>query len=309
VSRDGAARSREHRGPDPIARLIGASPGMVALRRQVQQFLRSAAVAARPPSVLVLGETGSGKGLLARAIHEAGPRARGPFIQVNCAAIPEKLLEAELFGYEKGAFTDARQAKPGLFQVANHGVLFLDEIGLLEAPMQAKLLTALELRAVRRLGATRPEPADVWVVAATNEDLAAAVAARRFRQDLYHRLAVLTFHLPPLRQRAADVLLLAEHFLSRATAEYALPPRTLAPDAHQALMAYAWPGNVRELGNVIERVALLADGSAVTRAALDLPDASPAGSGTATDGSPGAGGDGRRDRSLEHLRAALERTG
>ena len=225
---------------DALADLIGDSPAMVALRRQVQQLVRSAAVAVRPPSLLILGETGSGKGLLARSLHRAGPRAAQPFIDVNCAAIPERLLEAELFGYEKGAFTDARQAKPGLFQLAHRGMLFLDEIGLLAAPLQAKLLTALEQRAVRRLGGTRAEPADVWIVAATNEDLRAAVAAQSFRQDLYHRLAVVTLTLPPLRERGLDVLILAEHLLARACADYGLAERTFSPT--RATRSPATPG-------------------------------------------------------------------
>jgi len=259
------------RAVDPLAELVGDSPSMVALRRQVQQLVRSAAVASRPPSILILGETGSGKGLLARCVHRAGPRARGPFIDVNCAAIPEKLLEAELFGYERGAFTDARQAKPGLFQLAHRGVLFLDEIGLLDPQLQAKLLSALEQRAVRRLGATRSEPADVWIVAATNEDLREAVQAHRFRQDLYHRLAVITLQLPPMRERGPDILLLAEHFLARACEDYGLPPKTFSADARAAMLVYGWPGNVRELGNVLERAVLLSDASVVTAAALSLP--------------------------------------
>src|SRR5262245_12825486 len=244
---------------------------MVALRRQVQQLVRSAALAVRPPPLLILGETGSGKGLLARSLHRAGPRATQPFIDVNCAAIPERLLEAELFGYEKGAFTDARQAKPGLFQLAHRGLLFLDEVGLLAGPLQAKLLTALEQRAVRRLGGTRAEPADVWIVAATNEDLRSAVAAQSFRQDLYHRLAVITLHVPPLRERGLDVLLIAEHLLARACADYGLADRAFSPDARDALAAYSWPGNVRELGNILERVVLLSDTPIVTAAALGLP--------------------------------------
>jgi transcriptional regulator with PAS, ATPase and Fis domain len=252
---------------DAFADLIGDSPVMVALRRQVQQLVRSAAVAVRPPPLLILGETGSGKGLLARSLHRAGPRAAQPFIDVNCAAIPETLLEAELFGYEKGAFTDARQAKPGLFQLAHRGMLFLDEIGLLAAPLQAKLLTVLEQRAVRRLGGTRAEPADVWIVAATNEDLRAAVAAQSFRQDLYHRLAVVTLTLPPLRERGLDVLILAEHLLARACADYGLAERTFSPDARDALAGYSWPGNVRELGNILERVVLLSDAPIVTATA------------------------------------------
>src|SRR5207247_6977105 len=192
--------------------LIGDSPGLATVRTQVEQLLRRQSKARRLPPVLILGETGTGKGLLAKAIHEAGPRAAGPFIGVNCAAIPETLLEAELFGFERGAFTDAHQAKRGLFQAAHQGTLFLDEIGLLPESLQAKLLKVIEERVVRRLGATQGEPVDVWIVAATNANLAAAGRERRFREDLYHRLAVLTLVLPPLRERGDDVLLLAEHF-------------------------------------------------------------------------------------------------
>src|SRR3989449_3096461 len=159
--------------PMALAALIGDSPGLVAVRAQVEQLLRRQSKAHRLPPVLILGETGTGKGLLTKAIHDAGPRAAGPFIGVNCAAIPETLLEAELFGFERGAFTDAHQAKAGLFQTAHRGTLFLDEIGLLPENLQAKLLTALEDRAVRRLGSTRAEPVDVWIISATSEDLKA----------------------------------------------------------------------------------------------------------------------------------------
>jgi transcriptional regulator with PAS, ATPase and Fis domain len=188
-----------------------------------------------------------------------GPRADAPFVDINCAAIPDALLEAELFGFERGAFTDAKQAKAGLLQVAHRGTIFLDEIGLMPDSLQAKLLKALEDRSVRRLGSTRAEPADAWVLAATSEDLAAAIRVRRFREDLYHRLAVVTVHLPPLRERGTDILLLARHYLDRACSEYGLPIKILAPDAEAALQAYTWPGNVRELANLMERVAVLSD--------------------------------------------------
>src|SRR5262245_13280285 len=256
--------------------LIGESAPLAAVRAQVERLLqRHAGAARRLPPLLILGETGAGKGLLARAIHRAGSRPTGPFVDVNCAAIPETLIEAELFGYERGAFTDARQAKPGLFQAANRGTIFLDEVGLLPEGLQVKLLKVLEERAVRRLGSTRSESVDVPVIAATSEDLEEAMRARRFREDLYHRLAVVTFALPPLRERGDDVVHLAEHFLERACHDYGLAPRALASDASEALRAYLWPGNVRELANVMERVALLADGTAVTAAMLGLP-ASPA---------------------------------
>ncbi|MBI4256359.1 MAG: sigma 54-interacting transcriptional regulator, partial [Candidatus Rokubacteria bacterium] len=196
-----------------------------------------------------------------------------PFVDVNCAAIPETLLEAEMFGFERGAFTDARRAKPGLFQAAHRGTIFLDEVGLLPEALQAKLLKVLEERTVRRLGSTRDEPVDAWVLAATNEDLRAAVRARRFREDLYHRLAVLTLTLPPLRARRGDILTLAEHFLARACADYGAPEKRLTPEARAALMAYPWPGNIRELGNLMERVVLLSHESEVSAETLGLPGA------------------------------------
>jgi len=253
-----------------LAGLIGDSPGLVAVRAQVEQLLRRQSKAHRLPPVLILGETGTGKGLLAKAIHDAGPRAAGPFIGVNCAAIPETLLEAELFGFERGAFTDAHQAKAGLFQTAHRGTLFLDEIGLLPESLQAKLLTVLEDRAVRRLGSTRTEAVDVWIITASSEDLKAGAGRRRFREDLFHRLAVVTLGLPPLRERGQDILTLAGHFLAQACADYELAPKTLTEDARETLLAYRWPGNVRELANLMERVALLIDAPLVTGDRLDL---------------------------------------
>ena len=207
--------------------LVGESPDIVAIKERIARLVARASEVRRLPPVLIQGETGSGKGLVARSLHRAGPRSSGPFVDVNCAAIPETLLEAEMFGFERGAFTDARQAKKGLFQTAHRGTLFLDEIGLLPDGLQAKLLTVLEERTVRRLGATQSEPVDVWIIAATNLDLQAATRAGRFREDLYHRLAVLTLALPPLRERQRDIVLLAEHFLARACADYGLPAKTL----------------------------------------------------------------------------------
>src|ERR1044071_358417 len=193
-----------------LADVLGDSAGIRRLREHLELILKRAATALRPPSILLRGETGTGKGLVARTIHRAAPRGRAPFVDLNCAAIPENLLEAELFGAERGAFTGANEAKPGLFQLAHRGMLFLDEIGMLSPALQAKLLKVLEDGAVRRLGATRAEPVDVWIVSATNEDLADAIRARRFREDLYHRLALLSIELPPLRERGDDILGLAE---------------------------------------------------------------------------------------------------
>src|SRR5438876_6308499 len=189
---------------DGLAELLGESPAIEAVRQRLRRLLAQLKTGRSLPAILIQGETGTGKGLVAKLIHRYGPRSSGPFVDVNCAAIPDTLLESELFGFERGAFTDARQAKAGLFQTANRGVIFLDEIALMPEPLQAKLLKVLEERTVRRLGATRSEPTDFWLVAATNADLAATVAERRFRADLHQRLAVVRFVLPPLRARDTD---------------------------------------------------------------------------------------------------------
>jgi DNA-binding NtrC family response regulator len=297
---------------DVIGDLVGESPAVAAVREQVARLLARQAGSRPLPPILIQGETGTGKGLLARLIHRAGPRAGAPFVDVNCAAIPETMLEAEMFGFERGAFTDARQAKAGLFQAAHHGTIFLDEIGLLPEGLQAKLLKVIEERMLRRLGSTRSEPIDVAVIAASNEDLAAAARARRFREDLFHRLAVLTLWLPPLRERGRDVVLLAERFLARACADYDLPPKTFDRGAQAALLAHPWPGNIRELGNVIERVALLADGLVVTAAMLGLGGGSgapPAAGPAAPPAAPAPLEQVVGSAEREHLREALEGTG
>ena len=252
-------------------RFLGASVPVRAILARVSRVVPSLGRGRRLPPILLQGETGTGKGLLARTIHETGPRASGPFVAVNCAAIPASLIEAELFGFERGAFTDARQARTGLVEAAHGGTLFLDEIGLMPEGLQAKLLTVLETREVRPLGGTRTRVVDASIVTATNSDLRAAVRDRRFREDLYHRLAVLEFTLPPLRERGADVLELAEAFLARACADHGLEAKDLAEDARAAIFAYRWPGNVRELANVMERVALLAEERIVRATDLDLP--------------------------------------
>ena len=292
-----------------LAEIAGDSAGIQRLRKQLEQIVTRAGTAPRPPAILLRGETGTGKGLLARTIHRAGPRAQGPFVDLNCAAIPENLLEAELFGYERGAFTGANQAKPGLFQLAHRGMLFLDEIGMLSTALQAKLLKVLEDGVVRRLGATRSEPVDVWIISATNEDLAGAIRARRFREDLYHRLALLSLELPPLRERGTDISLLADRFLARACEDYGLPPKTFGRDARAALAAYAWPGNVRELGNIIERVALLADESIITAAMLALPAAVPVDEPPEPPDTEAAPSRSSRDQMRAHLLDVLTATG
>jgi transcriptional regulator with AAA-type ATPase domain/tetratricopeptide (TPR) repeat protein len=256
-----------------LSELVGDSPGIAAIRETIGRLLQRHSETRRLPPILIQGETGSGKGLVARTLHGAGPRANGPFVDVNCAAIPGTLLEAEMFGFERGAFTDARHAKRGLFQAAHHGTIFLDEVGLLPEALQSKLLKVIEEREVRRLGSTRSEPVDVWILTATSENLTTATRERRFREDLYHRLAVLTLWLPPLRERGSDIVVLAEHYLARACAEYDLPAKRLTGDARRALAGYGWPGNVRELANVMERVALLSEAAEVTSEILGLPAA------------------------------------
>jgi DNA-binding NtrC family response regulator/tetratricopeptide (TPR) repeat protein len=285
--------------------LIGESPGLVAIRAQVEQFLQRQSGSRRLPPVLILGETGTGKGLLARAIHDNGPRAAGPFVAINCAAIPETLLEAELFGFEQGAFTDARQAKAGLLQTAGRGTLFLDEIGLLPQGLQAKLLTVLEDRMVRRLGSTRSEAVDLSIISATSEDVKAGQRRRRIREDLFHRLAVVTFQLPALRERGQDIITLAEHFLTRTCTDYGLPAKTLAEDARAVLLAYRWPGNVRELANLMERVALLTDSGHVMAGALALGEPRRRPAPPPPDGTVAARG--QDDTSLEQAVGEVER--
>jgi transcriptional regulator with AAA-type ATPase domain/tetratricopeptide (TPR) repeat protein len=288
--------------------LLGNSPKLAALRAQVERLLKLVA-AHRAPPILIQGETGSGKGLLARQLHEAG-RSGGPFVAVNCAAIPESLLEAELFGFERGAFTDARQPKAGLFQAAHQGTLFLDEIALLHEPLQAKLLTAIEDGAVRRLGSTRSEPISTWIIAASNQDLVHAVRARRFREDLYHRLAVIVLALPPLRARGTDILLLADRFLARACRDYGLAPKTLSSEARAALLAHAWPGNVRELANTMERVALLTDAPRISAEALNMPVSALPGEPPAAAPETSVGLEDEVDRvQRARLREALDSTG
>jgi non-specific serine/threonine protein kinase len=289
---------------EPLAEFTGAHPSIVALRQAMQRLLERQR-SGRVPPVLVLGETGVGKSLLAQALHRAGPRASGPFVTVNCAAIPEPLLESELFGFERGAFTDARQAKTGLLKTAHAGTLLLDEVGLLPAALQAKLLTFLEDRMVRPLGSTRSEAVDVALIAATNADLEGAVRSGRFRRDLYYRLAVVTLQIPPLRQRDHDVIVLAEHLLGRASTQTGLPPKHLSADARAALLAHSWPGNVRELANTLERATALSEGETLTAAAIGLPV--PSTSAGARGEDPGAGRGSRSPVAEADERARLAR--
>jgi len=209
---------------------------------------------------LVTGETGTGKELVARSIHAKSARAKAPFVEINCAAIPANLLEAELFGYEKGSFTDAKTAKVGLFEAADSGTIFLDEIGSMDLHLQAKLLTAIEEKSVRRLGSIQSRRFDVMLIAATNQPLERAIQERNFREDLYYRLKVLEVRLPPLRERGDDAVVLAEHFVPLHARRYNRGDKDLSVLARTAIAAYPWPGNVRELSNVLERAVLLQSG-------------------------------------------------
>jgi DNA-binding NtrC family response regulator len=243
--------------------LLGHSPAMARLREQID---RAAAAGGR---VLVRGESGTGKELVADLLHRRGARHGGPFVKINCAAIPAPLVEDELFGHARGAFTDARAPKAGLFEEAHGGTLFLDEIGDMDPALQARLLRVVEDGRVRRLGETRDRPVDVWLIAATHRDLEAEVAAGRFRQDLYFRLARLPIEVPPLRQRGDDVRLLAEHFFERFAGVHRLRRKQVEPSIWPLLEAYAWPGNVRELRNLCERLVVLG-GDPITPG--ELPD-------------------------------------
>jgi len=232
--------------------LIGDSAGLKRALQRLEKAGRSSTA-----TVLIRGETGSGKGLLARYLHAHSARAEGPFVELNCSAIPEQLLESELYGHEKGAFTDAKRFKKGLFELSDGGTLFLDEIGEMTGGLQAKLLHVLETRTFRRVGGSADITVDVRVIAATHRDLARAVAEGRFREDLYFRLKVVPIEVPPLRERAGDIELLGQHFIDHFCRDLGRPPVRLHPEALRTMVAYAWPGNVRELKNVIERVVLL----------------------------------------------------
>jgi transcriptional regulator with GAF, ATPase, and Fis domain len=231
---------------------------------------QAARVAPTPTTVLLLGESGTGKEVVARFLHRASSRDRGPFVAINCAALPEHLLEAELFGYERGAFTGAHHSKPGQLELASGGTLFLDEIGELSASAQAKLLRVLQEREFQRLGGTRVLRTDARIIAATNRDLKHEAASGRFREDLYYRLSVFPIQLPALRDRRADILPLADSFLAAICRDHGLSLPVLSAEAREQLLDYHWPGNARELRNTLERAAILCDGGPVSTEHLEL---------------------------------------
>jgi transcriptional regulator with GAF, ATPase, and Fis domain len=267
----GAAASRrsalgERSGFDGI---VGCSPKLTAAIDAVRK------VAPTDTTVLLTGESGTGKEVLARAIHQASARTDGPFIALNCAALPETLVESELFGHERGAFTGADRLKRGRFDLAGGGTLFLDEIGELTPAVQAKLLRVLQERQYERVGGTTTLEADFRLIAATNRDLERAVAEGRFRQDLYYRVAVFRIHLPTLRERGEDVLLLADHLVRDLSAGMERQPPRFSSDAREALLAHPWPGNVRELQNAIERALIVADGGLISADHLGITSGPP----------------------------------
>jgi len=235
---------------------------MVGVSSALKEIIRQSREVARHPeaTVLITGESGTGKELIAKTIHHLSDRREAPFIEINCASIPVNLLESELFGHEKGAFTDAAGRKPGLFETANKGTIFLDEVGEMEPAMQAKLLRVLESRTVRRVGGTRTIDVDVRVIAATNRNLKEGIRQGTFREDLYYRLNVFPIHIPPLRERREDIPALAAFFLEVYSRKFSRSFREIDPEAHRILSAYDWPGNVRELKNTIERICIMQSG-------------------------------------------------
>jgi len=259
----GEAPAAPGSGPSPFADIVGDSPAIRQALARAAQLLPH-----RNARVLIIGETGTGKELFARAIHAGGPRGATPFVAVNCSAFPEHLIESELFGHERGAFTDAHAAKPGLFEVADGGTLFLDEIGELPLGLQAKLLRVLEDGQIRRVGGTKPRSVDVRILAASDDQLQDRVHAGGFRKDLFFRLSAITIRLPALRERGDDVVLLAQSLLRRLAAEHGLPVPLLTAEVRQRLQRHAWPGNVRELKNALERALLLAPPGELSAAEL-----------------------------------------
>lgn len=261
---------RERHSTENVA-FLGECPAIQELKAQAGRIARlSAAESAIPPTVLILGETGAGKDVAARLLHENSRRAPRPFVHVDCASLPKDLIESELFGHEKGAFTNAHAARTGLIEAAEDGVLFLDEIGEIPLDLQSKLLAVLERRALRRVGATQERPVAAWIIAATNRDIEALSERGEFRSDLYYRLNVMSLSIPALRERGGDICLLARHFAAQTARRYGLPFAGLPDAAAAALLDYDWPGNVRELKHLIERAVLLGDGAPLDAALLGL---------------------------------------
>ena len=264
------SRQREQRTTDATS-LVGESAAMKALAARIARIQQLAARSDEvPPTVMIQGETGTGKDLAARALHHGSDRARRPFVHVDCAALPKDLIEAELFGHEKGAFTHAHAARTGLIEAAENGTVYLDEIGELPLDLQSRLLAVLERREVRRIGSTRPRPVAAWFIAATNRDLDELVARGGFRSDLYFRLKVLSLNIPPLRERLDDVAPLFKHFAALTARRYGMPAPILSVELLDAARRHDWPGNVRELAHTVERAILLGGDGRLDAQALGL---------------------------------------
>lgn len=266
-------RNRE-KASNTADQIIGDSEPMQQLKQLIDRIVATPALAAKePPSILITGETGTGKDLLARAIHYAGPRRDAPFVHVNCTALPDHLVEAELFGHVKGAFTDARSDKQGLLECADSGTVFLDEIGHMPLTLQAKLLQSLESRIIRAVGGTKEKRINVHFISATNRNLEEAIEQNEFREDLFHRLRTLSIHLVPIRERGDDVLLLADHFLATHAGRFSIPVKGFSDKARKLIADYDWPGNVRELAHAIESAVLMADGPVIKPDHLNIQPA------------------------------------
>jgi two-component system NtrC family response regulator len=259
-------RMQQSQADSPLSGVISRDPGMLKVCRTVEK------VAPTSASVMLLGESGTGKEVLARAVHALSPRAKGRFMAINCAAIPENLLESELFGYEKGAFTGAAKQTKGKVELAHGGTFFLDEVGDLPMPLQAKLLRFLQERVIERIGGHEEIPVDVRIVCATHQKLKELCAQGRFREDLYYRLSEIVVTIPPMRQREGDAALLAHHFKNKFCAQESRASLHFAPDALAAIEGYAWPGNVREMENCIKRAVIMADGNTIVADDLGLPE-------------------------------------
>jgi two-component system response regulator AtoC len=302
-----------------VASLLGESPAMKALKATLSCLLETERRIddGDLPAVLITGETGTGKELVARSLHFDGTRSQSPFVEINCASIPSQLLESELFGHERGAFTDAKERRAGLVEAADGGTLFLDEIGEIEPSLQAKLLKLLEEKTIRRIGAVKERKVNLRIISATNRDLEAMVREGRFRSDLYFRLRIVSIVVPPLRARGDDILLLARHFLATHGRRYGKPALRFSAEAERALAPYFWPGNVRELRNMLQQTVLLAHGDLVTPCQLALCPGlapAPAGSGTQDVGGPAAPAVPRNEAELQDQERtmvirALEHTG
>ncbi len=263
LKREVRSLKKQHEGVLGELFLVAESPATREVLNQVKEVAKHGET-----TVLITGETGTGKDLIARTIHSLSARSGRPFLEVNCAALPENLLESELFGYEAGAFTGAKGRKVGLFEAANGGTVFLDELGEMNLGLQAKLLRVLEDKKVRRLGGTQAHEIDLRIIAATNRDLREAVKAKLFREDLYYRLHIIPIHLPPLRERPEDVIALSKYFLSEYTRKYAHHFKGIDPEALELLLRYQWPGNVRELSHIIERICLMHDADMLAKTHL-----------------------------------------